>query len=59
MTIEWQDFSSTVTDRIEEPLDIESLTQIPTDFKVIQVQLETLDKSLEQPQRPGECFLAV
>ncbi len=49
MTIQWQDSSSTVTDSIEEPLDLGSLTQIPTDFQVMQVKLETLDESLEEP----------
>ncbi len=49
MTIQWQDSSSTVTDKIEEPLDLGSLTQIPTDFQVMQVQLETLDKFFEEP----------
>ena len=49
MTIHWRDSISTVTDSIEEPLDLGSLTQIPTDFQVMQVQLETLDESLEEP----------
>ncbi len=49
MTIQWRDSISTVTDSIEEPLDLGSLTQIPTDFQVMQVQLETLDESLEEP----------
>ena len=37
---------------MEEPLDIGSLTQIPADFQVMQVQLETLDESLEEPTIP-------
>ncbi len=45
MTIQWRDSSSTVTDSMEEPLDLGSLTQIPAHFQVMQVQLETLDKS--------------
>ncbi len=49
MTIHWRDSSSTVTDSIEEPLDLGSLIQIPADFQVMQVQLETLDESLEEP----------
>ncbi len=52
MTIYWQDSSSTVTDRIEKRLDLGSLIQIPTDFQVMQVQLETLDESLEEPTIP-------
>ncbi len=48
MTIKWWDWSPTVTDSLEEPLDIRSLTRIPTDFQVMQVQLETLDESLEE-----------
>ena len=52
MTIQWRDSSSTVTDSIEEPLDLGSLTQIPADFQVMQVQLETLDESLEEPTIP-------
>ncbi len=49
MTIQWWDSSSIVTDNIEELLDLRSLTQIPTGFQVMQVQLETLDESLEEP----------
>ncbi len=45
MTIQWRDSSPTVTDSMEEPLDLGSLTQIPAHFQVMQVQLETLDKS--------------
>ena len=52
MTIQWQDSSSTVTDSIEEPLDLGSLIQIPADFQVMQVQLETLDEPLEEPTIP-------
>ena len=52
MTIQWRDSSSTVTDSMEEPLDLGSLTQIPADFQVMQVQLETLDESLEEPTIP-------
>ena len=52
MTIKWRDSSSTVNDGIEEPLDLGSLIQIPTDFQVIQVQLETLDEFLEEPTIP-------
>ncbi len=37
MTIQWQDSSSTVTDSMEAPLDLGSLTQIPVDFQVMQV----------------------
>ena len=54
MTIQWRDSSSTVTDSIEEPLDLGSLIQIPADFQVMQVQLETLDESLEEPTIPKE-----
>ena len=35
MTIQWRNSSSTVTDRIEEPLDLGSLIQIPADFQVM------------------------
>ena len=52
MTIQWRDSSSNVTDRIEEHLDLGSFTQIPTDFQVMQVQLETLDECLEKPTIP-------
>ncbi len=52
MTIQWRDSSSTVTDSIEEPLDLGSLIQIPPDFQVMQVQLGTLDESLEEPTIP-------
>ncbi len=52
MTIHWRYPSSIVTDGIEEQLDLGSLTQIPTDFQVIQVRLETLDESLEEPTIP-------
>ncbi len=37
---------------MEERLDLRSLTQIPADFQVMQVQLETLDESLEEPAIP-------
>ncbi len=49
MTIQWRDFSSNVTDSLEKPLGLASLIQIPADFQVMQVQLETLDESLEEP----------
>ena len=49
MTIKWRDSSSSVTDSVEKLLDFGSLTQIPTNFQVMQVQLETLDESLEEP----------
>ncbi len=49
MTIQLRDSSSTITDSMEKPLDLRSLTQIPADFQVMQVQLETFDKSLEEP----------
>ena len=49
MTIQWRDSISTVTDSMEEPLDLGFLIQIPADFKVMQIQLETLDESLEEP----------
>ncbi len=49
MTIQWQDFISTATNRIEKLLNLGSLTQIPIDFQVMQVQFETLDESLEKP----------
>ena len=52
MTIQWRDFISTVTDSIEESLDLGSLTQILTDFQVMQVQLETLDESSEETTIP-------
>ncbi len=52
MNIQWQDSSSTVTDSIEEPLDLVSLIQITADFQVMQVQLQTLDESLEEPSIP-------
>ena len=52
MTIQWRDSSSTVPDSIEEPLDLGLLTQIPTDFQVMYMQLETLDKSLEETTIP-------
>ncbi len=54
ITIPWWDFSSTATDNIEEPLGLGSLTQISTHFHVMQVQLETLDESLEEPTIPKE-----
>ncbi len=37
---------------MEEPLDLASLTQIPADFQVMQVQLETLDESLKESTIP-------
>ncbi len=49
MNIRWRDSSSNVTDSIEEPLDFGFLISIPADFQVMQVQLETLDESLEEP----------
>ena len=49
MIIQWQDSSSTISDSIEEPLDHGSLISIPADFQVMQVQLKTLDESLEEP----------
>ena len=49
MTIYWRDSSSTITDSIEEQLEIGFLTQIPTDSQVMQVQLEKLDEFLEEP----------
>ncbi len=49
MTIQWRESSFSVTDSIENLLDLGSLNQIPTDFQVMQVQLETLDESLEEP----------
>ena len=52
MTIHWQDSSSTVTDSIEEPLDLESFIQTTADFQVMHVQLETLHESLEEPTIP-------
>ena len=48
MTIQWRDSSSTVTDSIEKPLDLWSFISIPADFQVMQVQLETLEDSLEE-----------
>ncbi len=64
MTIQWRDSSSTVTDSIKERLDLGFFIKISADFQVMQVQLETLDESLEQltipkAYRPGECVLAV
>ncbi len=52
MTIQWRESSSIVTDSMEEPWDLVSLTQIPADFQVMQRQLETLDESLEEPTIP-------
>ena len=52
MTIKWRDSSSTVTDSIEESLDLGSPIQISADFQVMQVQLETLNESLEEPTIP-------
>ncbi len=49
MTIHWRDSISTVTDSIEKLLDLKSLTQIPTDFQVMKMQLETLDDFLKEP----------
>ncbi len=49
MIIQKQDSNSMLTDSIEELLDFGSLIQIPTDFQVIQMQLERLDESLEEP----------
>ncbi len=37
---------------MEEPLDLGFLTQILADFQVMQMQLETLDESLEEPTIP-------
>ena len=48
MTIQWRDSSSTVPNSIEEPLELWSLIQIPADFQVMQLQLKTLDGSLEE-----------
>ncbi len=52
MTIQCRDSSPTVTDSMEEPLDLGSLTQIPADFQVMQVQLERLDEPLAEPNIP-------
>ena len=52
MTIQWRDSSWTVTDRIKEPLDLGSLIQMPADFQVMQVQLDTLDEFLDEPTIP-------
>ena len=52
MTIQWRDSSSTVTDSIKERLDLGFLIKISADFQVMQVQLETLDESLEEPTIP-------
>ncbi len=49
MTIQWRVSSSTVTDSMEEPLNLGSLTQIQADFQVMQVQPEMLDESLKEP----------
>ncbi len=53
MIIKWRDSSYTFTDSIEEQLDLSSLTQIPADFQVMQVQLETLNEFLEEPTIPN------
>ena len=37
-----------MTDSIEELFDFGSFIQIPTDFQVMQVQLEGLDQFLEE-----------
>ena len=52
MNIQWRDSSSTITDSIEEPLDLGSLIQIAADFQLMQVQVEMLDESLEDPTIP-------
>ncbi len=41
-----------MTDSIEELLDLGSLIQISADFQVMQVQLETLNESLEERTIP-------
>ncbi len=52
MTIHCEDSSSTITDSIEEPLDLGSPIQIPAEFQVMQVQFGTLDEFLEEPTIP-------
>ncbi len=52
MTIHWRVTSSTITDTIEETLDLVSLIQTTADFQVMQVELETLDESLGIPTIP-------
>ncbi len=52
MTIQWRDSSSTITESIEELLDPGFLISLPADFSVMQVQLETVDESLEEPTIP-------
>ncbi len=47
MTIQWQDFSSTFIDNIDDSLNLNFFCQIETNFRVIQVQLKTSDKSLK------------
>ncbi len=49
MTIQWGDSSSIITDSIKELLDLGSLIQILADFQLMQVQLEKMDESLEEP----------
>ena len=52
MTIHWRDSSSMVIDSMEKLLNLGFLISIPADFQVMQVKLETLDKSLEEPTIP-------
>ena len=47
MSIQCRNSSSTVTDSLSEPLDLESLSPFPADFRVMQIQLDELDESLE------------
>ncbi len=46
MTIHWRDFSFFVNDKIDNLLDLNSLSIIQRNFKVIQVHLKTSDDSL-------------
>ncbi len=52
MAIQWRDSSFTVTNSIEEPLNLGSLTQILTDFQEMQVRFGMLDEALEGPTIP-------
>lgn len=54
MIIQWRDFSFTVINSIEKLLDLQFFTQISTNFQLMKVQFEKLDKYLEKSTIPKE-----
>ncbi len=45
MTIQWQESSFIITNIMDDPLDLNSLCKIQTNFQVMQVQIKTSDES--------------